>query len=449
VLNVPDLPSAFPALRGSLHNVADTIRRLVAGATVPPGAWPAGFADQLESAALHGVELLVPVIAPLKAGKSTLINAILGETILPTRPLPSTYLPTRVVFGHTAAGAQPLLELSSATTHTVRALITALTEALANGTTTYPPPVDGLVDRLRRGGSIVFPQRRRGATAISGVLTELNDVVRLAVQVLSAKGIAIPTMEQPQVYAPGDSLPFPSSTGIPIVLVDMPSTDDATSTPFIATHLAEQLGRAHAVILVVDYSRLSNQAASVINHALQPFVDLLGPTALWPVVNRVDQRRCDNDLDADGVRRLLTHTLALDDPTRIVEVSAEQGLVARGYLRALARCQPGTYPSDKATAALLRTIYPTEQHSRNPGPEQLTGLAGQLLTVSGMPELFANVLMPLFRDAVSTSWRATLARLQAGGKELAGRGSDLTEFTDRVADLAWRISRLEAADHDR
>jgi GTPase SAR1 family protein len=453
VISLPERPGRSPALGDCLFGVADILPRLVSDAT--PAAWPPDFADLLQTTARHGPELLVPVIAPAKAGKSTLINAVLGDDVLPAHPLPTTCLPTRVVFGHPAAGLEPVLELGRATTLNARSLVAVLQKVLTGVSRDHPPQTEGLVERLRRNETILFPHRCRGTHAVRRVLAELNNLVRLAVQVLPDEGIPVPPILPPEVYAPRDCLPFhfaPAPAGIPVVLVDMPGSDDATMVTFAGEQLAEQLRRAHAVIAVVDYSRLANQAANEINQVLRSSMDVLGPAALRLVVNRVDQRRRDDDLDTEGVRALVTHALGLDDQTRIVEVSAEQGLAARRYQKAVAdieQDQRGTRSFDRAATALLRTIYPAQWRGRNTTPGQLTGLADRLHANSGMPELFADLLTPLCRDAVTTSWRATLARLEAGMSELATSGSDLTEFTDRVADLAWCISRLGAASYDR
>ncbi|CAF1099466.1 unnamed protein product [Didymodactylos carnosus] len=40
----------------------------------------------------------MPIIAPMKAGKSTIINGILGQKLLPTRNTAMTAIPTEIVF---------------------------------------------------------------------------------------------------------------------------------------------------------------------------------------------------------------------------------------------------------------------------------------------------------------------------------------------------------------
>jgi predicted GTPase len=44
------------------------------------------------------LELMMAIVAPMKAGKSTIINAIAGQEILPSRNAAMTTLPTQIIF---------------------------------------------------------------------------------------------------------------------------------------------------------------------------------------------------------------------------------------------------------------------------------------------------------------------------------------------------------------
>jgi len=56
------------------------------------------------------LELMMAIVAPMKAGKSTIINAIAGQAILPSRNAAMTTLPTQIIFNPDLA--QPTLTLS-------------------------------------------------------------------------------------------------------------------------------------------------------------------------------------------------------------------------------------------------------------------------------------------------------------------------------------------------
>ena len=43
-------------------------------------------------------QLVMAIVAPLKAGKTTIINTIIGQELLPTRDTAMTALPTKIIF---------------------------------------------------------------------------------------------------------------------------------------------------------------------------------------------------------------------------------------------------------------------------------------------------------------------------------------------------------------
>jgi hypothetical protein len=57
------------------------------------------------------LELRMAVVAPMKAGKSTIINAIVGQELLPSRNAAMTTLPTAIIFNKEAQ--EPTLKLTS------------------------------------------------------------------------------------------------------------------------------------------------------------------------------------------------------------------------------------------------------------------------------------------------------------------------------------------------
>src|SRR5919202_3997845 len=59
----------------------------------------AKFQQEVTKAArnVEDLELRMAIVAPMKAGKSTIINAIIGQEILPSRNAAMTTLPTEIV----------------------------------------------------------------------------------------------------------------------------------------------------------------------------------------------------------------------------------------------------------------------------------------------------------------------------------------------------------------
>ncbi len=61
----------------------------------------ADFEQQVsqEAEKVENLELRMAIVAPMKAGKSTITNAIIGQEILPSRNAAMTTLPTEIIFG--------------------------------------------------------------------------------------------------------------------------------------------------------------------------------------------------------------------------------------------------------------------------------------------------------------------------------------------------------------
>lgn len=68
-----------------------------------------GVAEALEN--VKNLELVMSIVAPMKAGKSTIINAVVGQDLLPSRNAAMTTLPTAILFDDQLEF--PLLTLSS------------------------------------------------------------------------------------------------------------------------------------------------------------------------------------------------------------------------------------------------------------------------------------------------------------------------------------------------
>src|SRR5919199_4832026 len=77
----------------------------------------AAFQQEVTKAArnVEDLELRMAIVAPMKAGKSTIINAIVGQEILPNRNAAMTTLPTEIIFD--AKLTEPLLSFSPEIQH--------------------------------------------------------------------------------------------------------------------------------------------------------------------------------------------------------------------------------------------------------------------------------------------------------------------------------------------
>ncbi|MEM7762432.1 MAG: dynamin family protein, partial [Cyanobacteria bacterium P01_A01_bin.40] len=139
------------------------------------------------SAAGHNVanlELRMAIVAPMKAGKSTIINAIAGEELLPSCAVAMTTIPTEIVFNSEVK--QPVLKLSQDTLNLFQQLEQELRqkanqvgiESLQQRLSRYPHLQD-LFAEVVVANDFELKEKVRGHKAISTVLNRLNHLIRL------------------------------------------------------------------------------------------------------------------------------------------------------------------------------------------------------------------------------------------------------------------------------
>ena len=145
------------------------------------------FEKQIENeiSKVENLELRMAIVAPMKAGKSTIVNAIAGQDILPSRNSAMTTLPTEIIFD--AELDIPVLSFSFDVLSVFQYTLVALREKIVSlgservkeRLANYPhlQKYSKLIQELKVGESI--PRKSEGRENISHTLTSLNDIVRL------------------------------------------------------------------------------------------------------------------------------------------------------------------------------------------------------------------------------------------------------------------------------
>lgn len=133
---------------------------------------------------VENLELRMAIAAPMNAGKSTIINAIIGQELLPSCATAMTTLPTEIVFK--ANLTEPILKLSprilSAFQEAFLALKQKIDEQGINEFLKQTAEYPHLADLLRRIHSMAdFPVSAEisGCREVNRILTELNHIIRL------------------------------------------------------------------------------------------------------------------------------------------------------------------------------------------------------------------------------------------------------------------------------
>ncbi|EIL33116.1 dynamin family protein [Escherichia coli] len=293
-------------------------------------------------------EMVLAVVGTMKAGKSTTINAIVGQEILPNRNRPMTSVPTLI--RHVPGKTEPVLHLEH--TQPVRNLLITLQEKIATPagqqvaqTLQQTGDTRELLDILTDDGWL--KNEYHGEEEIFTGLASLNDLVRLA----AAMGSDFPFDEYAEVQKlPVIDVEFSHLVGMDacqgtLTLLDTPGPNEA-GQPQMEVMMRDQLQKASAVLAVMDYTQMNSKADEDVRKELNAIADV-SAGRLFVLVNKFDEKDRNGD-GADAVRQKVPAMLNSDvlPASRVYPGSSRQAYLANRALHELRK--NGTLPVDEA-----------------------------------------------------------------------------------------------------
>jgi len=262
-----------------------------------------------ETKKLKNLEFVIAVVGTMKAGKSTTINAIVGQEILPNRSFPMTALPTLVT--HKLGQDKPELTLPK------RAPLTKLFDEVRSRVSgsvqegAFLGSKDGgELQELLQAGRFEFQERYQGQEEIFSFLKTLNDLMRAAKEL----GIQPPYSEFRDV----DELPrieveffylkqMGSISEARLTILDTPGPDEFKHSVELQKIFQTQLGQASAVMLVMNYTAMNNKSDGEVRGQVKEITGLIGEEHMYVLVNKFDEKG-KNDPDRDETK----HHIAKD-----------------------------------------------------------------------------------------------------------------------------------------
>ena len=287
-----------------------------------------------ELAKLKSLDMVLAVVGTLKAGKSTTINAIVGEEILPKRNRAMTAIPTLIRYANEQN--EPVLRFSRAALFNNR--LKTLQEKLQHISDNYPEAKDPEIKRLLykvREGYQVTPTCT-GTEAVREYLRNLNNLAGL----FAAFAIDFPFEEYGDIVnMPVIDVRFASLCDIPkrkgqLALLDTPGINEAGQS-HNRTMVRNILRSSSAVLAVVDYTQISSDASAQLGQELQYVARATDHNiSVW--MNKFDQ--CDDGCDGQEaskemvVEQLFNGNLNTD---HVYPVSSRAAFLAHRALRQL------------------------------------------------------------------------------------------------------------------
>ncbi|MCK5537403.1 MAG: dynamin family protein, partial [Bacteroidales bacterium] len=243
-----------------------------------------------EAQKLKNLEYVVAVVGTMKAGKSMTINAIVGQEILPSREFPMTTLPTLIT--HVPKQTEPRLIIKKI--NPFNELKNAIKEKISTKQTFELDDIQNLVLRIKEN-KIEFKTEYKGQEKISHFLRDINDLMRIAKEF---------DIEPPyEEYTDVDDLPrievefyhlskyTQEASEARLTLLDTPGPDEFRQSAILKTIFKEQLRKASAVTLVVDYTKMNSESDAEVKEQIEDVANLIGKKHLFVLLNKFDERK--------------------------------------------------------------------------------------------------------------------------------------------------------------
>lgn len=419
--NVQDLQQDVIELLGQISDLMNRANTALSSDSVDSKY--ADFEKQIrnETSKVKNLELRMAIVAPMKAGKSTIVNAVAGQDILPSRNSAMTTLPTEIIFD--AELDKPVLTLNSGVLSVFRDTLVALREKInERGLETvkerlahYPhlQEMPKLIQELKVSESI--PSKSEGRKNIALTLKSLNDIVRLC-SILDPQSDPIQYLEDvPRIQTPfWRSLKDneESKTQGKLVIVDTPGPNEAGENLPLKAVVAEQLAKSSIVLIVLDFTQLKNEAAEKVKQDVQRVIELRGKDNLYVLVNKVDQRR-DGDMSPEQVRDFVAAEFGIGEvggKNRVFEISARRAFTSANFMMELQQSPDVKHGELKTVRALAQEVFGIdwEEELEDATVEELKRKAERLWKKSGFEPFLNDAIAALMREAAPRCMKSTL-----------------------------------------
>ncbi len=421
------------------------------------------FQRSVAQAARHveDLELRMAIVAPMKAGKSTIINAIIGQELLPSRNAAMTTIPTEIIFDTELK--EPKLTLNSElrkifqeTFFTLQQKICELgNERVEEKIAQYPHLAKLLLGiQAKTGGSI--NGEISGRQRIVNNLGALNDIIRLC-NLLDPLADPLDFItDVPRIQTPCSRLQKTESLNLlgNLVIVDTPGPNEVGEHR-LANVVSRQLRASSLVLIVLNFTELNTKAEAEVKKDVLKVIELLGKENLYVLVNKVDQRK-DGDMTTEQVRKFVAAEFGIGDgdTNRVFEISARWAFSATNFLGELQQ-RPDVEIADLKTArSLAQDIFPIdwEEELQEATVEQLKIKAEKLWKKSGFAPFLEKAINALMAEAaprcIMSALNIARSRLAELYDDLQLRnnaiGEDEQKLRSEIAALAADLESLES-----
>ena len=258
---------------------------------------------------LKNLEFIISIVGTVKAGKSTTINAIVGQEILPNRAYPMTTLPTLVT--HKKGQVEPKLTMPKY--ETLNKFLNQVREKLkkdSNGEFSKDSHGKEIIKTIS-DKNLRFKEIYQGKDNIYIFLQTLNDLMRLAKDIKLTppykefeKINELPRIEIEFYYL--NHLEDMSNTRLS--LLDTPGPDEFGHSEELKNIFRTQLKQSSAIMLVMNYTVINNEGAGKTREEVKEIRNLIKDEHLFVLVNKFDEKTS-KDPDYENTKQNISKSM--------------------------------------------------------------------------------------------------------------------------------------------
>jgi hypothetical protein len=419
---------------------------------------------------VKNLELRMAIAAPMKAGKSTIINAIVGQDILPSRNAAMTTLPTEIVFSKDVTepklklrykldpDSDDFVDIYSVLRRSWRRLqeqINTIGITQASKDIAEYPHLQDLLRHVGESPEIPFLSEVSGTEAIQKSLTDLNDLVRLC-------GILVPS-DNPLmslVSVPRIEVPFlDKNSGLKLdsvgklVIVDTPGPNEAGELN-LGNVVKIQLEASSIILLVLDYTQLNAEAAENVRSDVDKVSSIKGKENIYILINKIDQRRSKKDMTKEQVLEFVQNKFDIQgNSDRVFEISASRAAYASNFRNELRINPEIDDPQLMETSGMLASEafgVTWEEQFQNADMERMQSVAEQIWNISGFANFLERAIAVLMAQAAPRTLMSAVNDVNARLLELQNNvnlqkgtfGEDISKLQGQIAELEKDLLKL-------
>jgi len=397
------------------------------------------------------LEMVIAVVGTMKAGKSTTINAIVGHEVLPNRNYPMTALPTVVthVKGKTIptlnfVNKKPILKLSQE----IAKKINKMTAEEAQSINFFHyKDTESILNTLKLKGQLTLDSLYEGQEAIFHFLKTLNDIMRLAKEL---------DLEPPyEAYRFIDDLPTievefqhlnqnEEQEHGKLSIIDTPGPNEFGQSEKLKAIFKEQLQKASAVLLVVDYTQMNSEAGGAVREEITSVQNSLGER-FFVMLNKFDAKT-KNDVAVDDTVSYFCNQLMDGSVSakNVFPVSAQRAFLANRAVNELQHAN-SLNVKEPWVPDFGQIAFGEDWEEDIEDAEDVKKKALKIWKRSGFEAPLKNVILEASNNAALLSLESALSQLESINSQLGqGVNSYKEAISISVGNLRDAIKNIES-----